>query len=76
MKLNVEATGYDLPLGVGGIPPKVIRGDANIGLDFTGSYGGGGFVLLYGWRNYFTSFDYSAVWTHLESRRPGSPETN
>jgi hypothetical protein len=36
VKLNVEATGLDLPLGVTGRPPEVIRGDVNIDLDFTG----------------------------------------
>ncbi|HEY2675810.1 MAG TPA: hypothetical protein VGI65_02500 [Steroidobacteraceae bacterium] len=67
LKLNVQATGFDLPLGVSGLPPQVIRGDVSIDLDFTGYYGGGGFVLMYAWNNYFTSFDYSAVWTHLQS---------
>jgi hypothetical protein len=67
LKLNVQATGFDLPLGVSGLPPQVIRGDVSIDLDFTGYYGGGGFVLMYAWSNYFTSFDYSAVWTHLQS---------
>jgi hypothetical protein len=67
VKLNVQATGLDLPLGVSGRPPEVIRGDVNINLDFTGSYGGGGFVLMYAWNNYFTSADYSTVWTHLQS---------
>ena len=42
VKLNVQATGYDLPLGVSGIPPEVIRGDVNLDLDLTGYYGGGG----------------------------------
>jgi hypothetical protein len=67
VKLNVQVTGLDLPLGVSGIPPQVIRGDVNFDLNFTGSYGGGGIVLMYAWRNLFTSADYSAVWTHLES---------
>jgi hypothetical protein len=67
LNLKIKVTGLDLPLGVGGIPPQVIRGDVNFNLDFTGSYGGGGFVLMYAWNNYFTSFDYSAVWTHLQS---------
>jgi hypothetical protein len=67
LKLNVQATGLDLPLGVTGRPPEVIRGDVNIDLNFTGYYGGGGLVLSYAWKSYFTSVDYSAVWTHLES---------
>jgi hypothetical protein len=67
VKLNVQATGLDLPLAVAGIPPQVIRGDVNFDLNFTGSYGGGGIVLMYAWRNLFVSGDYSAVWTHLES---------
>jgi hypothetical protein len=71
VKLNVQATGFDLPLGVSGIPPEVIRGDVNLDLDFTGYYGGGGFVLSYAWKDYFTSVDYSTVWTHLESATSG-----
>jgi hypothetical protein len=67
VKLNVQATGFDVPLGIGGLPPEVIRGDVNLDLDFTGSYGGGGVVLMYAWRDYFTSADYSTVWTHLQS---------
>ena len=67
VKLNVQATGLDLPLGVSGIPPQVIRGDVHIDLNFTGNYGGGGIVLMYAWRSYFASADYSSVWTHLES---------
>jgi hypothetical protein len=67
VKLNVQATGLDVPLGISGIPPTAVRGDVNIDLDFTGSYGGGGFVLMYGWRDFFVSGDYSAVWTHLQS---------
>jgi hypothetical protein len=67
VKLNIGVTGYDLPLGVGGIPPQVVRGDVNFDLDLTGSYGGGGFVLMYAWREFFTSLDYSTVWTHLQS---------
>lgn len=67
VKLNVRATGLDVPLGVSGIPPEVIRGDVNIDLNFTGYYGGGGFVLMYSWQDYFASADYSTVWTHLES---------
>jgi hypothetical protein len=67
VKLNVQATGLDLPLGVGGRPPQVVRGDVNIDLDFTGYYGGAGFVLMYAWRELFTSFDYSTVWTHLQA---------
>ena len=71
VKLNVEATGLDLPLGVTGRPPEVIRGDVNVDLDFTGYYGGGGFVLMYAWQSYFASADYSTVWTHLESSQSG-----
>jgi hypothetical protein len=71
VKLNVEATGLDVPLGVSGIPPEVIRGDVNLNLDFTGYYGGGGFVLMYAWQSYFASVDYSTVWTHLESSQSG-----
>jgi hypothetical protein len=67
VKLGVQVTGLDLPLGIGGIPPEVVRGDVNFDLNFTGSYGGGGFVLMYGWRKFFTSIDYSTVWTHLQS---------
>jgi len=67
VKLNVQATGLDLPLGVTGFPPEVVRGDVNLDLDFTGYYGGGGIVLSYAWSNYFASADYSSVWTHLES---------
>jgi hypothetical protein len=71
VKLNVQATGLDVPLGVTGFPPEVIRGDVNLDLDFTGYYGGGGIVLMYAWQNYFASADYSAVWTHLESSQSG-----
>src|SRR3974390_3064765 len=71
VNLNVQATGLDLPLGVSGIPPQVIRGDVNLDLNFTGYYGGGGFVLSYSWQNFFTSADYSSVWTHLESSQSG-----
>jgi hypothetical protein len=71
VKLNVQATGLDLPLGISGIPPEVIRGDVNLDLDFTGYYGGGGFVLSYAWKTWFTSVDYSTVWTHLESSQSG-----
>jgi hypothetical protein len=71
VQLNVQATGLDVPLGVSGLPPEVIRGDVNIDLDFTGYYGGGGFVLMYAYQNYFTSVDYSTVWTHLESSQSG-----
>lgn len=67
VKLNVGVTGFDIPLGVSGIPPEVVRGDINFNLDFTGYYGGGGLVLTYAWSDYFTAFDYSSVWTHLES---------
>ena len=67
VKLNVQATGLDVPLGISGIPPEVIRVDVNLDLDFTGYYGGGGFVLMYAWQSYFASVDYSTVWTHLES---------
>jgi len=71
VKLNVQATGLDLPLGVSGRPPEVIRGDVNLDLNFTGYYGGGGLVLSYAWKSYFTSVDYSSVWTHLESSQAG-----
>lgn len=71
VKLNVQATGFDVPLGIGGIPPTVIRGDINLDLDFTGYYGGGGVVLMYAYKNIFTSADYSAVWTHLQSSQSG-----
>jgi len=71
VKLNVQATGLDVPLGVSGIPPEVVRGDVNLDLDFTGYYGGGGIVLSYAWRTYFASVDYSTVWTHLESSQSG-----
>jgi len=71
VKLNVQATGFDLPLGVSGIPPQVIRGDVNLDLDFTGYFGGWGVVFSYAWSNYFTSVDYSTVWTHLESSQTG-----
>jgi hypothetical protein len=67
VKLNVQATGFDLPLAVNGIPPQVVRGDVYLNLDFTGYYGGGGVVFMYAWRKYFASADYSAVWTHLQS---------
>lgn len=67
VQLNVQATGLDVPLGVSGLPPEVIRGDVNLDLNFTGYYGGAGFVLMYGWQNYFASVDYSTVWTHLQS---------
>ena len=46
LKLNVQATGLDLPLGVSSRPPEVIRGDVNIDLNFTGYYGGGGLGLI------------------------------
>jgi len=68
VKLNVQATGFDVPLGIGGgLPPEVIRGDVNINLDFTGYYGGTGIVLMYAYKDFFVSGDYSAVWTHLQS---------
>ena len=71
VKLNVQATGLDLPLGISGIPPEVVRGDVSVDLDFTGYYGGGGLVLMYAWRSLFFAADYSAVWTHLESAQSG-----
>ena len=71
LKLNVQATGFDVPLGVSGVPPQVIRGDINLNLEFTGYYGGGGIVLMYAWRDYFASADYSAIWTHLQSSTSG-----
>ncbi len=71
VKMDIGVVGYDLPLGVGGIPPQVVRGDINFDLDFTGYYGGGGFVLMYGYKDFFTSMDYSAVWTHLQSSTSG-----
>lgn len=72
VKLNVQATGFDVPLGVTGFPPQVIRGDINLDLNFTGYYGGGGIVLMYGWKNFFTSGDYSTVWTRLNSSQSGA----
>jgi hypothetical protein len=72
VKLNVQVTGFDLPLGVtGGRPPEVVRGDVYFDLNLTGYYGGGGIVLMYAWRSYFVSADYSSVWTHLESSQSG-----
>ncbi len=71
LKLNVQATGLDLPLGVSGFPPEPIRGDVALDLDFTGSYGGGGLVLMGKWRSAFAAADYSSVWTHLESSQSG-----
>ena len=72
LNLKVQVTGLDLPLGVSnGRPPEVIRGDIHFDLDFTGYYGGGGLVLMYAWRSYFASADYSTVWTHLESSTSG-----
>jgi hypothetical protein len=71
LTLNVQATGLDLPLGVSGRPPEVIRGDVNLDLNFTGYYGGGGFVANYAWNNIFGAVDYSSVWTHLESSQSG-----
>jgi hypothetical protein len=71
VKLDVKVTGLDLPLGVSGIPPQVVRGDVAFDLDFTGYYGGGGVVLMYAWRSYFASADYSSVWTHLKSSQSG-----
>ena len=71
LKLDVGVTGLDLPLGITGFPPEVIRGDINFDLDFTGSYGGGGLVLMYRWRDIFGSADYSSVWTHLTSGESG-----
>lgn len=67
LKLDVQATGFDLPLGFSGIPPQAIRGDVHIDLDFTGYYGGGGVVFMYAWKKLFVSADWSSVWTHLES---------
>ena len=67
VKLNVQVTGFDLPLGVTGRPPEVVRGDIYFDLNLTGYYGGGGIVLMYAWQSYFVSADYSSVWTHLES---------
>jgi hypothetical protein len=67
VKLNVQATGFDLPLGIGGIPPQVVHGDVAINLDFTGDYGGAGAVLMYAVGNVFASADFSSVWTHLQS---------
>jgi hypothetical protein len=71
VKLDVRVTGFDLPLAVSGLPPEVVRGDVNFDLNFTGYYGGGGVVLMYGWNNYFASADYSTVWTHLQSSQSG-----
>jgi hypothetical protein len=67
LNLDIKVTGLDLPLGISDIPPQVVRGDVNFDLNFTGYYGGAGLVLMYAYNNFFTSFDYSAVWTHLES---------
>jgi hypothetical protein len=67
VKLNVQVTGFDLPLAVTGRPPEVVRGDIYFDLNLTGYYGGGGVVLMYAWQKYFVSADYSSVWTHLES---------
>lgn len=71
LKLNVQAIGEDLPLGVSGLPPEPVHGDVLLDLDFTGYYGGGGVVLNGKWGPCFASLDYSAVWTHLESRQSG-----
>lgn len=71
VKLNVQAVGEDLPLGVGGVPPEVIRGDVLLDLDFTGSYTGFGTVLAGAWGPVFAAADGSAVWTHLVSQSSG-----
>jgi len=71
LKMNIGVVGYDLPLGVGGVPPEVVRGDINFNLDMTGYYGGVGFVLMYAYKQLFTSVYYSAVWTHLQSATSG-----
>jgi hypothetical protein len=71
LKMDVQASGQDLPLGLSGIPPRPIRGDVVIDLDFTGYYGGAGAVASGVWRKAFASVDYSTVWTHLESQQTG-----
>jgi hypothetical protein len=71
LKLDVQATGFDLPLGITGFPPEVVRGDIHIDLDFTGYYGGGGLVMMYAWKSLFAAVDWSSVWTHLESSQSG-----
>ena len=71
VKLEVQAIGEDLPVGVSGFPPEAIRGDLFIDLDFTGYYGGGGLVVSGMWKNFFASADASTVWTHLKSQQSG-----
>ena len=71
VKLNVQAIGEDLPLGISGIPPQVVHGDLLLDLDFTGYYGGIGGVVGGGWKWFFASVDGSAVWTHLVSQTSG-----
>lgn len=67
VRLNVEAIGEDVPLGVSGLPPETVRGDLYLDLDFTGYYGGVGAVVGGAWKDLFASVDASVVWTHLES---------
>ncbi len=71
LKLDVQASGHDLPLGFSGLPPQPVRGDVVIDLDFTGYYGGAGAVASGVWGKVFASADYSAVWTHLEAQQSG-----
>jgi len=71
VKLNVQAIGEDLPLGISGLPPKPVRGDVFLDLDFTGYYGGVGTVVMGRWKDLFASADASAVWTHLVSQQSG-----
>jgi hypothetical protein len=72
VKLNVQAIGEDLPLGLSGLPPEPVRGDLFVNLDFTGSYGGVGGVVNGAWRNFFAAADGSVVWTHLVSQTSGA----
>jgi len=69
LKLDVTAVGEDVILGFSGLQP--IRGDLFLDLGFTGSYGGGGFVLSGARGPFFASVDASTVWTHLESKQAG-----
>lgn len=71
LRLNVQATGQDVLLGISGIPPQPVRGDVLLDLDFTGYYGGGGVVVSGAWKKVFASVDYSAVWTHLQAQQSG-----
>ena len=71
VKLKVEATGLDLPLGVGECRRRSFVGTSTLISTLPATTAVRRVVLMYAWNNVFTSADYSAVWTHLQSSTTG-----